>query len=77
MIGVGTMEIMTTEQAGKLWSVTPRRVSELCRSGRIKGAFKIGTAWVMPADTTKPKDERVTTGKWIGYKRNKAGARSV
>ena len=45
------MDIMTTEQAGKLWGVTPRRVSELCRDGRIKGAFKIGTSWVMPADT--------------------------
>ena len=63
------MEIMTTEQAGKLWGVTPRRVSELCRAGRINGAYKIGTSWVMPADAAKPKDERVTSGKWIGYKR--------
>lgn len=63
------MDIMTTEQAGKLWDVTPRRVSELCRNGRIKGAFKIGTSWVMPADAQKPGDARVTNGKWIGYKR--------
>ena len=63
------MNIMTTEQAGKLWDVTPRRVSELCRNGRIKGAFKIGTSWVMPADAQKPGDARVTNGKWIGYKR--------
>lgn len=65
------MDIMTTEQAGKLWGITPRRVSELCRNGRIEGAYKIGTSWVMPADTEKPKDERVTTGKWLGYKRGK------
>ena len=65
------MDIMTTEQAGKLWGVTARRVSELCRDGRIKGAFKIGTSWVMPADTEKPEDARVTSGKWIGYKRKK------
>lgn len=65
------MDIMTTEQAGKLWGVTPRRVSELCRDGRIKGAFKIGTSWVMPADTQKPQDARVTNGKWIGYQRKK------
>ncbi|MDD3193168.1 MAG: helix-turn-helix domain-containing protein [Oscillospiraceae bacterium] len=63
------MEIMTTKQASKLWGVTSRRVSEMCRDGRIEGAYKIGTAWVMPADTMKPKDERVTTGKWVGYKR--------
>ena len=51
------MDIMTTEQAGKQWGVTSRRVSELCRSGRIAG-------------TKKPQDARVTDGKWIGYKRN-------
>ena len=45
------MEIMTTKQASGLWGVTPRRVSEMCRGGRIEGAYKIGTAWVMPADT--------------------------
>lgn len=49
------MEIMTTKQASGLWGVTPRRVSEMCRGGRIEGAYKIGTAWVMPADTEKPK----------------------
>lgn len=65
------MDIMTTEQAGKLWGITPRRVSALCRNGRIKGAYKIGTSWVMPTDVEKPKDERVTTGKWVGYKRIK------
>ena len=46
------MEIMTTKQASGLWGVTPRRISEMCRGGRIEGA-----------------DERITTGKWVGYKR--------
>ena len=59
------MNIMTTEQAGKLWGVTPGRVSELCRNGRIKGAYKIGTSWVIPANTEKPKDERIRSGKYI------------
>lgn len=63
------MDMMTTEQAGKLWGITPRLVSELCRNGRIKGVHKIGTSWVMPTDAKKPKDERVTTGKWVAYKR--------
>ena len=40
------MEIMTTKQASGLWGVTPRRVSEMCRGGRIEGAYKIGTASV-------------------------------
>ena len=65
------MEIITTERAGELWGVSSRRVSELCRSGRIKGAYKIGASWVMPADVEKPQDARITNGKWIGYKREK------
>ena len=64
------MDIMATEQARKLWGVTPRRVSELCRSGRINGAYKIGTSWVMPVNTEKPKDERVRNGNWINSAKN-------
>lgn len=67
--GVCAVDIMTTEQAGKLRGVTSRHVSELCRYGIVDGAFKIGTSWVMLANTEKQKDERVTSGKWIGYKR--------
>lgn len=37
------MDIMTTEQASKLCGVASRRVSEICRNGRIKGVFKIVT----------------------------------
>ncbi|GFI04224.1 hypothetical protein IMSAGC005_03076 [Lachnospiraceae bacterium] len=66
------MDIMTTEQVGRLWGVAFRRVSELCWDGRIKGASKIGTSWVMPADAQKPGDARVTNGKWIGYERKHA-----
>ncbi|MCY9664891.1 helix-turn-helix domain-containing protein [Paenibacillus alginolyticus] len=65
------MDIMTTEQAGKLWGVTPRRISELCRDGRIKSSYKIGASWVMPADTQKPQDARIKSGKYRGYKRPK------
>lgn len=65
------MDIMTTKQVSKLWGVTPRRISELCRDGRIAGAYKIGASWVIPVGTEKPKDARVTTGKWISYKRSK------
>ena len=48
------MGIMTVKEACDKWGVSPRRVGELIRQGRIEGAYKIGTAWVMPDDTQKP-----------------------
>ena len=48
------MGIMTVKEAAQKWGVTPRRVGEYIRSERIKGAYKIGAAWVMPDDTQKP-----------------------
>ena len=54
------MDYITVRQAAEKWGITPRRVQELIRGGRIKGAYKIGigVAWVMPADTHKPADLR-------------------
>ncbi len=53
------MEIMTVKQAAKRWGITPRRVQELIRAGRIPAAYKIETVWVMPDDTKKPPDLRL------------------
>lgn len=63
------MDIMTAKQASKLWGITSRRVSEMCRQGKIEGAAKIGAVWVMPVDTKKPVDGRITSGQYIGCKR--------
>ena len=51
-------DIMTVKQAAEKWGIKPRRVEELIRGGRIKDVYKIGTTWVMPADTQKPNDLR-------------------
>lgn len=51
-------EFMTASQAAKKWQITQRRVQILCANGRIKGAFKLGENWAMPADTQKPMDAR-------------------
>ena len=51
--------------------LTPRRVSQMCRMGYIEGVQKVGTAWIMPKDTKKPYDRRVSSGKYIGVKRNR------
>lgn len=47
-------DIMTVKEAAAKWEITPRRVNEIIRDGRIKGVYKVGATWVMPADTEKP-----------------------
>jgi predicted site-specific integrase-resolvase len=54
----GSVGIMTAKEAADRWGITPRRVNEIIREGRIKGVYKIGTTWVMPDDTSKPPDLR-------------------
>lgn len=35
----------------------------LCAKGRIPGVFKLGEAWVIPADAFKPCDSRTKDNK--------------
>ena len=51
--------IMTVKQAAEKWGITPRRVQEIIREGRINGVQRIGTTQVMPVDTLKPLDLRM------------------
>ena len=50
---------MTVKEAAEKWGITPRRVQEMVRAGRIEGVQKIGTTQVMPDDTQKPIDIRL------------------
>ncbi|MDY4971212.1 MAG: AAA family ATPase [Lachnospiraceae bacterium] len=56
---------MTCREAASLWNVTERWVSGLCSSGKLAGAVKNGRKWLIPADTAKPMDSRIKTGKYI------------
>jgi len=58
------LKIMTVKEAAQKWGITPRRVQELIREGRIQGVVKFGTTQVMPDDTQKPprKNKRKTAG---------------
>lgn len=51
-------EMMTIKEAAARWGLTERRVNELCRVGRIEGACKNGSRWVIPANAKKPVDLR-------------------
>ena len=52
------MNTMTVRDAAALWGLSERRVAVLCKEGRIKGAYKQGYAWMIPADAQKPTDNR-------------------
>ena len=48
-------------------SVTPRRVNYYCTAGRISGAVKMATIWLIPKDAEKPIDGRTKQGKEEKY----------
>ena len=47
-----------TIKAASAWGITERRVNELCKAGRISGAYKEGRQWFIPDGTQKPMDKR-------------------
>ena len=46
--------MITVKQAAEKWSVTPRRVQELCKEGKIKGAQRWERTWMIPAHAVLP-----------------------
>jgi len=57
------MEYITTKEAAKKWGLTERRVQVLCRQDKIPGVFRLGWAWAIPKDASKPEDSRRTKKK--------------
>ena len=55
-------EMISVKAAAERWNITERRVSALCKDGKITGAMKQGNRWMIPADTQKPADQRIKTG---------------
>ena len=46
------------KEASEKWGVTPRWINYYCSAGRIPGAVKMGTVWLIPKSAQKPKDGR-------------------
>ena len=57
------MEWITTKDAAELWGVTTRQVQILCGRGRVDGARRLGTIWIIPEGTPKPRDGRYKNGR--------------
>lgn len=55
-------EKISVREAATRWNITERRVSALCKDGKIPGAEKQGGRWMIPANAQKPEDRRVKSG---------------
>ncbi len=58
-------KMMGVREATQYWGIGERRVTELCKQGKIEGAEKIGRDWAIPRDAQKPADGRVKTGNYV------------
>lgn len=57
------MEYISAKEAAERWGIQVRGVQELCKAGRIQGAFKFERSWMIPASAKKPEDPRRTARK--------------
>ena len=59
------MKFLSTFEAAEKWGISHRRVSVLCNQGRITGAQRAGSRWIIPENAEKPSDARIRSGKYI------------
>ena len=52
------MGLISVRETASKWGIAPRRVQILCNEGRIDGAQRVGNAWVIPDNASKPEDAR-------------------
>lgn len=57
------MQYIKIEQAANKWGVSIRRAQDLCKLGRVPGAKRFGTNWLVPKDAVRPLDGRSKMGK--------------
>ena len=57
------MKYIDVKTAAEQWHLTERRVTYLCREGKISGTIKESGVWLIPENSQKPQDGRKTKGK--------------
>ena len=57
------MDYMTLKEASEKWGVYHRWIHYYCSAGRIPGAEKKGTVWLIPKEAKKPIDGRTKQGR--------------
>jgi len=61
------MYYMTVSETAAKWGVSERWVHKYVKDGRVKGATRFGTAWMIPASSEKPGDLRSEKSKSAPY----------
>lgn len=61
---------LTINEVAEKWGITQRRIRAMCKNGQIVGAAKLGKVWAIPCAIEKPIDRRLTTGKYVGWRKN-------
>lgn len=64
------MDYMTLKEAGDRWGISARMINYYCSAGRIPGAVKMGTVWLVPRAAEKPIDGRTKQGKALKNEAN-------
>lgn len=64
------VEYLSVTEFSKLHGIDAGRIRRLIYDNRIP-AQKIGNQWVIPADTPKPEDKRVKSGKYKNWRKEK------
>ena len=67
---------ITINELAERWEVAPRTLQMMCAQGKIPGASKFGSVWAVPRDAEKPKDGRITSGKYRNW-RNKTKGKTM
>ncbi len=62
------MEYITLKEASEKWRISPRMINYYCAEGRIPGAMKKATIWLIPTNAEKPIDGRTKQGKQVSKK---------
>ena len=61
----------TCKQIAEEWGISSNAVNSMCNRGVLPGAEKINGVWLIPDDTERPKDGRVSSGKYAKPKTEK------
>ena len=68
------MKYLSTFETAEKWGISLRRVSVLCNEGRITGAQRAGSRWIIPENAEKPADARIKSGKYVKERAAEGGA---
>ncbi|MSS36036.1 helix-turn-helix domain-containing protein [Clostridium porci] len=61
------MDYMTLKEASEKWGISARMINYYCADGRIPGAVKMATVWLIPKTAEKPVDGRTKQGKELKH----------